>query len=530
MQETMELQTTQFRISSKHGVIVLPHNQAVADLLPKTKTINQNGREFMLVPYATEPVKLLNNLGVNVPPPIMHQYDWRGTTPFVAQEATAAMLTTSPRAFVLNSIGTGKTRAAAFAADFLKQAGEINKILVIAPLSTLTAVWENELFTVFPDWSVRVLHHTNSRRRFEWLEEDHDVYVVNHDFDRVPKFTEALAAKGFDLCIYDELTACKTANTNRWKATKKVTQKCKYLWGMTGSPTPQSPEDAFGQIKLIRPENLATPYFRAFREEVMRQVTPFRWMPKADANDKVFNYMQPGVRFTQDECVDLPDIVYSSRTCDMAKDQKRAYQEMQTEMALTYKGGTIDASNAGVQMSKLLQLASGFVYARDGQGMHYPPDNKLKLLREVIAEADKKVIVYCPFRKGVDLLVDWLREDATLHVEKVYGDTPKTQRDLLFNQFQNSEQIKVLVAHPQVAAHGLTLTSANVICWWSPIASNEIYEQACGRIRRPGQDTKCLVIHLENSAVERRVYRALKARGDVQSDLLQMYKDITHAR
>jgi SNF2 family DNA or RNA helicase len=468
-------------------------------------------------------------MNVAVPPPVLSQYDWQGTVPFVAQEATAALLTTNHRAYVLNSIGTGKTRAAYFAADYLMSIGEMKRALIVAPLSTLTTVWDRELFEVFPNRKCTVIHHSNYDRRLKLLGEDSDFYIINHDGVKLRKheLAKILAERDdIDGIIIDELTAFKNPQADRWKALRKICTNKKWVWGMTGSPTPQAPTDAFGQIKLITPSALPSPYFKAFREMTMREVTQFKWVPRKEANDIIFDIMQPAVRFTQDQCVDLPSLTFTTRECVMTPTQKKAYTQMQNEMVIEFQNSdeVVNAVNAGVQMGKLLQVASGFIYAGDNT-MTFDYKNKLQILRELIDEADKKVIVYCPFKMGVDMLAEILRKDYD--VEKVYGDTPKAERDKIFNLFQHGSSPKVLVAHPKVAAHGLTLTAANMIVWWSPTTSAEIYEQACGRIRRPGQDTKCLIVHIENSAIERKVYKSLSEKGNVQGELLRMYQELT---
>jgi hypothetical protein len=54
-------------------------------------------------------------VGLPVPAPILTRYDWPhqpGKPPWETQKITSALLTESPRAYVLSTMGTGKTAAA----------------------------------------------------------------------------------------------------------------------------------------------------------------------------------------------------------------------------------------------------------------------------------------------------------------------------------------------------------------------------------------------------------------------------------
>jgi SNF2 family DNA or RNA helicase len=105
----------------------------------------------------------------------------------------------------------------------------------------------------------------------------------------------------------------------------------------------------------------------------------------------------------------------------------------------------------------------------------------------------------------------------------VYGDTPKGARDRIFSNFQTKQTPRVLVAHPQCMAHGLTLTAANTIIWYTATNNPEHYEQANGRIVRPGQTSKTLIVHMSGTLVERVSFKRLESRGKMQGMLLDLF-------
>jgi len=74
-------------------------------------------------------------------------------------------------------------------------------------------------------------------------------------------------------------------------------------------------------------------------------------------------------------------------------------------------------------------------------------------------------------------------------------------------------------------SHGLTLTAATTIVWYAPVHSNEVYSQACARVRRPGQTKKTAIVHVAGSAVEKQIYKRLSERESLQGVLLDMVKE-----
>ena len=507
------------RVSNKLGVIVMRYDKRIDSLIPHAKTYERNGDKFHLVPNKPTETKLLTNLGYAPPSTISTRYQWGNTTPFFHQRKTAELLVDNRRAYVLNGMGTGKTRATLYALDFLMQQNEIRKAIVVAPLSTLTTVWENEVFGAFPHLTTAALHGTKAKR-LQKLGEDVDIYIINHD--GVHTILDELLARGdIDAVVIDELAAFRNARTRRWKAVNKLISGRKYAWGLTGLPTPNAPTDAWAECRLLTPDNVPK-YFRRFQQETMYQVTQFKWVPRKEANDIVFNAMQPAVRYATDDCVDLPPTTFSTRECELTPDQKKVYKDMVNNFYAQFQGGEVNAVNEGVKLSKLLQICSGFAYTKHGS-ITIDAKPRLQVLEEIIDESEQKVIVFVPFTKGVDIVHQAL-SNRGISTGFVYGDTPKRVRDSLFNQFGNSINPKVLVAHPGTMAHGLNLVSASTIVWYSPTNSYEVYDQANARIVRPGQKYHTHIINIESSPVEKRVYDRLSKKQKVQGMLLDMFK------
>lgn len=507
---------------TKHQKVLIPYDLKVDALLPSARKVDYKGQPHLAVHHRLEETKLLRNLGYKVDSPIKHYYGWSGVTPFRTQVETAAMLTLSPRAYVLNNIGTGKTCAALFAFDYLRTISPGLKMLVVAPLSTLTAVWEREVFARFSHLHAVALFGTR-KKRLKLLEEPADIYIINHD--GIATIKDELAEKNFPVVTIDELAVYRNASTKRWKMAKPLVSKALYAWGMTGAPTPNEPTDAWGQVRLLTPDNVH--YSRTkFKQQVMKQVSTFRWIPRPEANDIVHEAMQPAVRYTRDDSFDMPPTTIGYRDVEMTRDQKSAYKNMMDQFAVQVKDKQITAANEGVKISKLLQIASGFIYDASGKQAILPSNPRFKLLLELIEETDNKVIVFTPFKFSVKMLARVLNHVGH-SVECVSGDTPKGERDRIFNLFQNAKDPHIIVAHPSCMAHGLTLTEADTVIWFAPIWSTETYEQACGRITRAGQDKHTHILHIVGSPVEKKIYKRLENKQKCQGLLLDMFKGET---
>jgi SNF2 family DNA or RNA helicase len=131
--------------------------------------------------------------------------------------------------------------------------------------------------------------------------------------------------------------------------------------------------------------------------------------------------------------------------------------------------------------------------------------------------------VFVPLPGALESVASELRKDFT--VETVHGGTSKTERDRIFSEFQRGLDPRVLVANASTMSHGLTLTAATTIVWYAPVHSNETYEQACARVRRPGQTRTTVIVHIAGTDVERRVYKRLQDKQSMQGVLLDMMKE-----
>ena len=508
---------------SQKVVLKLSDPDRVLTVIPTAKAFTFQGQTLVAVPHRQDETKVLRNLGFEVPAPIEHYYQWSGQyKPFEAQLETSSFLTQHPRAFVLNDMGTGKTLATLWAFDYLRSVGKARKMLIVSPLSTLERTWADEVFMHFPHLTVGVLYGSKDRRA-KMLQEDVDIYLINHDGIKTIQ-DELVEKKEIDTVVVDEIASFRNASTTRWKSLRKICEGRQRLWGLTGTPIPNLPTDAWAQCRLISPERVP-PYFGKFRDAVMKQLGPFKWVPRDNATAVVADAMQPSIRFARDECVDLPPCLYQDRSVPMTPEQTKAYKQMVSQLKMEFSQQQVVAVNEAVKMQKLIQIACGVVYDQNGNDVILPNDHRIGVVKEVIEEAGTKVIVFVPYKGVLHHVADQLRKEfGEDKVAELSGETAKAARDDIFFRFQKGKELKVLVAQPAAMSHGLTLTAASTVIWYAPVTSNEVYQQANARITRPGQKHNQLVVNVESSDVERRVYQRLRTKQSMQGLLLESVK------
>ena len=466
---------------------------------------------------------MLRNLKIRgIPSPILGTYDWPGQyKPFDHQKDTSAFLTLNQRAFCFNEQGTGKTGSVIWAADYLLKQRRIKRVLVICPLSIMDSAWRADLFKFAMHRSVDIAYGAKDKRR-AIIKGNAEFIIIN--FDGVELVSDEIANGGFDLIVVDEANAYKNVQTKRWKVLNSLLKPDTWLWMLTGTPAAQSPLDAYGLAKLVNPQAIPR-FFSAFRDQVMVKLTNFRWVPKENATQSVFQALQPALRYTKDECLDLPEMTYVNRQVELTKQQQKYYTLLKKQMIMQAAGEEVTSVNAAVNMSKLLQISCGAVYSDTGETLEFDISNRYKVLKEVIEEASQKVLIFVPFKHVISILTAKLIADG-ITTEVINGDVPVARRTDIFKRFQETEDPRVMVIQPQAAAHGVTLTAANTVVWWGPTPSLETYAQANARVHRSGQRHPSTVVQLAGSPAERHVYKLLDNKIDVHSKIVDLYKEI----
>jgi SNF2 family DNA or RNA helicase len=494
-------------------------------VIPKHKIVNRSddGTTEIAVYWGLDEARVLKNLGVkDVPSPITRRYNWPGKyTPMAHQIETAAFLTMHKKAFVFSEPGTGKTLSALWAADYLMQRGDVRRCLILCPLSIMQSAWLGDLNNSIIHRSAIIAHHAQASRRIEMVQQDYEFVIANYDGLNLIA-DEILNDGRFDLVIVDEANAYKTMTTKRWKALKSIVGSNTHLWMMTGTPASQSPADAYGLARLVNPDGVPK-FFTGWRDKVMNKVTQFKWVPKASAAEDVHEALQPAIRFTKEQCLDLPPVLTMTREVALTPQQAKYYNLLKERMMVQAAGETITAVNAAAGVSKLLQISCGAAYTDDKEVIEFDAAPRLSVLEEILEETSRKVIIFALFRSTIDTIHKHLLK-RNITAEVIHGDITPPKRADIIRRFQTEKDPRVLVMQPQATAHGITLTAADTVVFFGPLMSVEQYIQCIARADRKGQDSdKVTVIHIQGSPIEKRMFKALEGKVTDNTLLTQMF-------
>lgn len=509
---------------------LLPNNQlairvrdpnVITTLIPHA-TLHANN--VLTMPHALEETKILRNLGIQVPAPIMSDYTWprdmhRVPSPFVHQMDTSGFMTLHRKCFVLNDMGLGKSLSALWAADWLMNEGAIRKVLILSTLSCLDPTWQREIFRNIMHRTSVVMHGTK-HQRWAALGEDVDFFILNHHGLLVMK-DELPKRDDIDLVILDEGSMFRNSRTKMYQVLAKFLQPRHWLWVLSGRPCPNGPMDAWALARLVSP-NRVPKFVTRWQDETMRKVGMWKWVPREGSTQRMYEALQPAIRYKKEDCLDLPPITFSDRKVELSDMQQAYYNMMKSKLVMYAAQHQITAVNAAILLGKLLQICAGSVKTDDGTYIGLDVAPRLAVLDELIEQAAAKVIVLVPYTGALRQVAEHIGKSYP--VEIVDGSTSRTKRAEIFRAFQDHASPHVIAAHPKPVSHGLNLTRAATTVWFSPMHSLDVYDQVNERMARPGQHLAMDIVHLGGCPLEWGVYKVLRRKGDTQNEFLELFR------
>lgn len=462
----------------------------------------------------------------------------KAITPMAHQKESLKHDKANPLVFDMSDAGTGKTgvRILAFA-DRRRKGGGC--MLVAAPRSLLTAAWANDIRKFAPHLVVSV---ATAKNREEAFKVKADVYITNHDAATWLGKQKKDFFNKFDELVIDESTAYKHHTSQRSRALFKISAYFKQKKLMTATPTSNGILDIWHQMMLLDGgKRLGKSYF-AFRNtvctpmQVGRSAQAVRWQDKPGAEEAVFSLIEDVViRHEFDKCVDIPETHTYTVEYELPKKQRDTYETMRDAQLLILHGPPaqqvankmlktapkVTAVNAAAVATKLLQISSGAVY--DNAGGHQAIDTgRYEMILDLV-EARKHPLVFFYWKHQKAALCDEAAR-RKLKYAVIDGDASDKDRNEIVQAYQNGAY-DVIFAHPQSAAHGLTLTAGTSTIWTCPTYNLEWFSQGNKRQARIGQKHKTeVVVVVAKDTIEEDVYNnILLPKNGRMTNLLDLF-------
>ncbi len=418
--------------------------------------------------------------------------------------------------------GLGKTSIVLEAIRQMKNMGQIERVLVVAPLRVCQLVWrqEGKKWSQFRDLTFSLIHGT---KKVDRLHDKADIHLINPE--GIPWLMQQFFGNDhipWDTVVIDELTKFKNHKAARSKKLLKKLKHVRRRWGLTGSPAPNGYMDIFGQMLMLDDGASLGRYITHYRDLFFQQsFNGFDFELRKGSAERIEQKITPYVlRMAAADYLDLPPLRDNIITLDLPSAAKKQYEEMKRDMLLALPEGIVTGANSGAVYSKLKQMANGAVYLSE-KDKEYAEihDEKLLALEELIEElAGQPVLVAYEFQHDLIRLKQRLGEDTPT----LSGLSEKRITEV--EAQWNRGELPILLVHPASVGHGLNLQEggASHICWFSRPWDLEMYEQTIRRLLRQGSTAKHIMNHVLSvrGTMDEIVGEALEGKDVTQQKLL----------
>ena len=470
----------------------------------------------------------------------LSRYPYRNQ-PFAHQAAYLQRFWKHPVVALFAEMGTGKSFMLINNAALLYDRGDINGMLIVAPKGVYRNWYKSELPKHMPEHvSYKMACWSPSPRKAEKMEMEAmlnyvdglRILIMNIEAFSTEKgvsFARTFLRVTNSFMAVDESTTIKTPNAKRTKNIIKVGREARFRRIATGSPVTKSPLDLYAQCEFLSADclNMASYYAFQARYAVLverrmathtfKQIVGYRRLDELQKRLDNFSF-----RVTKEECLDLPDKVYTRREVEMTAEQRKAYDQMKLMALSVIDQGIVSTNNALTQLMRLHQICCGHVKLDDGSEVDFP-NNRIDELSAALEEVDGKVIIWANYRKDIERIKNRLQHDYGMTaVASYYGDTEAEERQEIVTRFQDpADSLRFFVGNPRTGGYGLTLTAAKTVIYYSNNFDLEVRLQSEDRAHRIGQTSKVTYIDLITpGTVDEHIVKALRNKINIASAVL----------
>ncbi len=438
---------------------------------------------------------------------LLHDYQERGVK-FIKEVGKCGL-------FI--ALGMGKTLTSLTAISDLSDSMDVSKVLIIAPLRVANTTWHKEL----KSWEhTKHLSYSictgSEKNRLQGLMKNSDIYIINRE--NVKWLVDHYGKKWpFDMVVIDESSSFKSATSQRWKALRKVTPYIDRTVLLTGTPAPNGLMDLYAQVYLLDTgarlgRNMTAYKARFFETDYMG----YKYTPREGSENIVYSLISDLVMTMRaEDYLQLPDRIDLVQSVTLPTKLKAQYDTLEKEFIAEINDTELAVFNAAALANKLLQFSNGAAYTDEHKNWVELHNGKLDALKEIVED-----------NSGENILVAYNYKTDLERLQKTFPNAVVLDKEGLSVDKWNRGEIKMLLAHPASAGHGLNLQhGGSMIVWFGLNWSLELYQQFNGRLHRQGQTKPVRIIHLvAEGCIDEKVMTAIEGKAKTQDELLDYLK------
>ena len=440
--------------------------------------------------------------------------------------------------------GTGKTKVVLDTAQhlFLKQ--EIDGLLVIAPKGGYMNWVNEEIPAHLPSWfPVRVAWwnanatQKESKKAMELMQAEHDcldIMVMNVEglaTERAFNFAEQFIQSHYCMMVIDESTYIKSPKAQRTKASWKLGVQCDYRRILSGTPISQGPLDLFAQCEFLKKGLLGFSSYLDFKSHYAQiEVITFgnrrfekikKYLNQDELRDSIKKFTY---RKLKTECLDLPEKLFQTHYVEHTPEQAAYYEKMRTESLIQFSDrDMVSSTSVLTTIVKLHQINCGHVKLDEGVTIDIP-NNRIPELLSILENITDKVIIWCHFRRDVELVTKALNEEyGPGTAVDYYGATDDDDRVTNLSKFRTSARFFVSTA--ATGGRALTLVEAPYAIYYSYDYNLERWLQSQDRNHRIGQTKNVTYITMvTKKTVDEKISKALREKKNLADEILDNWR------
>jgi SNF2 family DNA or RNA helicase len=424
-------------------------------------------------------------------------------------------------------MGLGKSKIATDIYSYKKMKGWCKRCFVITPNSVVDNDVEQFLMhSPIKKLIVEPCHGTRAQKLKIISDPRVDVAVLN--YESVASLETEIKLAKFDMIVCDESTRIKNPQAQCSKAIHRIGDTAKQRYALTGTPITQNAIDIYSQYKFVD-KAIFGPSFWAFKATyavmggyMNKVITGYRDLD--GLQKKIFSC---GVRFTKADCLDLPPKTYEKKYVELNADERKLYKQITEQITTELKGQVITAAMALTKLTKLAQVASGFLKCDDGSILRLKNPSKILELKDIFEDImPTKIIIWCSYVDNV-AQVSELCTKLKLKWVKVDGSVKPQDRQKAVEAFQTNKTVSVFIAQIQTAGYGVTLTAASYEVFFTNTWSLAARLQAEDRAHRIGLKHNLTIIDLvAKKTVDEAVDWALGKKCEFSKLVIDRFGDI----